>query len=189
MMISSLGTAAAVGLASAGAPLYIGCYWDCARRTDCSKRDLPAFFCSGDRSDGNCDRGPDTPAGASPWAGGHEMTPQLCNAMCAGYKFFGVQWTTTYYAGEENPCFCGNDYGNQGGKAPESYCENTCTGDSSIKCGATTLNSIYAVNNSTTVHGSQPRCEREAKFSATYYFIVLCSLMSRITHWSSINNE
>ena len=40
------------------------------------------------------------------------MTPQFCSGLCKGFKFFGVQGDK----GEN--CFCGNDYGNQGGKVP-----------------------------------------------------------------------
>ena len=69
------------------------------------------------------------------------MTPHLCNGLCRGFYFFGVQ------ANKE--CFCGNDYGNQGGKAPDGECNTPCNGDSSVMCGGINRNSIYAVNNST----------------------------------------
>jgi hypothetical protein len=68
------------------------------------------------------------------------MTPQLCNDMCQDFRFFGVQ--------DHYQCFCGNDYGNQGGKAPESECNYPCTGvvwSSAVMCGGNLHNSIYAV--------------------------------------------
>jgi hypothetical protein len=58
------------------------------------------------------------------------MTPEFCSGLCKGFKFFGVQ---------TNGCFCGDDYGNQGGKTPESDCNAP-----SIMCGADYRNSIYA---------------------------------------------
>jgi hypothetical protein len=64
------------------------------------------------------------------------MTPKFCSGLCKGFKFFGVQdgWA----------CFCGDDYGNQGGKTPESECNVPCRGDASIMCGGGYRNSIYA---------------------------------------------
>ena len=137
---------AALGVAAAGAPLYIGCYMDCSSgQHECNEgyRDLPTFFCSNGRTPegGHCAVDPDLPAGASWYAGGNKMTPSLCNDMCQGFHFFGVQ----YY----NECFCGNDYGNQGGKAPESECNTPCKGDPSIMCGGGAHSSIYAVNTTT----------------------------------------
>jgi hypothetical protein len=69
------------------------------------------------------------------------MRPELCNDLCRGFHFFGVQF------GYE--CFCGDDYGNQGGKAPENQCDLPCHGDSSIMCGGANHNSIYAVKTTT----------------------------------------
>jgi hypothetical protein len=64
------------------------------------------------------------------------MTPTACSSLCTSFKFFGVQdgWG----------CFCGDDYGNQGGKAPDGDCNTQCTGDRSIMCGAPFRNSVYA---------------------------------------------
>jgi hypothetical protein len=63
------------------------------------------------------------------------MTATICNGMCQGFKYFGLQ------AGGE--CYCGNDYGN--GKAPETECNSPCTGASGEICGGNLRNSIYAV--------------------------------------------
>jgi hypothetical protein len=61
------------------------------------------------------------------------MTPEFCSGLCKGFKFFGVQGIA---------CFCGNDYGHQGGKTPESGCNTPCRGDASIMCGGDYRNSI-----------------------------------------------
>jgi hypothetical protein len=64
------------------------------------------------------------------------LTPQICSALCHGFKFFGLQ--------DGYGCYCGNDYGNQGGKVPETDCDMPCNGDSSTMCGGESRNSIYA---------------------------------------------
>jgi hypothetical protein len=120
---------------------YIGCYYDCQSGGVCgdaatSYRDLPVFFCSNGKNPndiGACDA---DPSGMVAWAGGLVMAPQLCSDLCHGFKFFGVQFSN---------CFCGNDYGNQGGKVPESDCNAPCPGDPAIMCGSKgSFNSIYA---------------------------------------------
>ena len=132
---------AAWGVASAGLPLYIGCYYDCVGCTR-STRDLPIFFCSNGRSeDGGQCQGDSSVPYQNGFAGVSKMTPGLCSDLCQGFHFFGVQ--------NGYGCFCGNDYGNQGGKAPESECNTPCYGDGAIMCGANRHNSIYAVNTTT----------------------------------------
>eukprot|EP00966_Prymnesium_polylepis_P268020 6191822-Prymnesium_polylepis.1 len=64
------------------------------------------------------------------------MTPTLCSTLCTGFKFIGVQ--------NGYQCFCGNDYGNAGGKDSETACSSPCSGNQSIMCGAPVHNSIYA---------------------------------------------
>ena len=126
----------------AAGPFYIGCYAD-----KNPGRDLPVFFCSnGKSSDGiDCASDPKTPAGGSSF--GHAKNPEACSVMCSGFKFFGLQ-----NGGE---CFCGDDYGNQGGKKPEAECPFPCWhGDSgSGPCGGSARNSIYVVNNTDSDRG------------------------------------
>jgi hypothetical protein len=74
----------------------------------------------------------------SVWANGCDMTPTACAAQCTCFKFFGVQ--------NGDNCFYGGDYGNQGGKAPESDCNAPCTGDHSIVGGGPSRNSIYTIS-------------------------------------------
>jgi hypothetical protein len=122
------------GVAADG-PVYIGCYRDNA---GLKGRDLPVFFCSNgtDPVSGGCAADSRLPAGTSSAADYNSMTPAVCSTLCFGFKFFGVQFG--------GGCFCGNDYGNQGGKAPDSDCDTACGGDPSIKCGGAYKNSIYA---------------------------------------------
>jgi hypothetical protein len=133
------------GLVDADGLVYNGCYhdgWDQGQGV----RDLNITFCRGSESGvgpspsdatftGSC--GTDQAHGnEDSFAGRTVMTPTLCSALCTGYKFFGLQ--------NGNSCFCGDDYGNQGGKVAESDCGAQCTGDSSIMCGGSNRNSIYA---------------------------------------------
>ena len=66
-----------------------------------------------------------------------QMTPELCNVLCAQagrFDFFGNQ------AG--HACFCGNSYGSQG-VAPASQCNITCNGNSKEICGGLDRNSVW----------------------------------------------
>jgi hypothetical protein len=137
---TALFIAIAIGCASAENATYIGCFADCGDvGGGCTQanRDLPTFFCSNGRSDVpygyGCTPDPSIPAGGGYWAMGSAMTVATCSAMCRGFKFFGIQLT--------NQCFCGNDYGNQGGKKPESDCDSTCTGSPIEICGGSNRNS------------------------------------------------
>jgi hypothetical protein len=127
--------------ATGDAPFYIGCFRDCNDEGGCpnDNRDLTQVISScesakpGDANQTNCGYG-----------GSSVQTPALCSALCTGFKFFGVQ------NGEE--CHCGNDYGNQGGKAPDNDCGTSCNGDSSIMCGGSVRNSIYAQPHTSTAY-------------------------------------
>ena len=65
------------------------------------------------------------------------MTPTLCSTLCTGFKFLGVQ--------NHRECYCGNDYGNAGGKDTETACSRPCDGNKSITCGGGNHNSIYKI--------------------------------------------
>ncbi len=139
MQIKTAIFAIAVACASAENATYIGCYADCGGVVGgCTQanRDLPTYFCSNGKSVSGCSDDPAIPAGGSNWAMGNAMTVATCSGMCRGFKFFGVQLT--------NECFCGNDYGNQGGKVPESDCDHICSGSPIEICGGASRNSIYA---------------------------------------------
>lgn len=75
----------------------------------------------------------DLPVSAPNGAG----TVDTCRKECAaqGYTYSGSQ------NGAE--CWCGNSYGNSGGKVSDSECSASCSGDSSVKCGAGYRNSVY----------------------------------------------
>jgi hypothetical protein len=125
------------GVAAVDGPVYIGCYHD---DNGATVNDLPFFSCTNGTMDDaglNCESDSRSKCGpGGHWGGGCVMSPSQCSAQCTGWKFFGLQ------SGFE--CFCGDDYGNQGGKAPESDCSVPCPGDSGIMCGRNSRNSIYA---------------------------------------------
>ncbi|KAF5334900.1 hypothetical protein D9611_010018 [Ephemerocybe angulata] len=65
-----------------------------------------------------------------------DLTPQVCNSLCASYNYAGVE--------NGNECYCGNNISNNGATGnilPASSCSVACTGDASQKCGGSwTLN-------------------------------------------------
>ena len=61
------------------------------------------------------------------------MTAAYCAELCADYLFFGTQYSSE--------CFCGNDYGTHG---VSSNCNMECSGDSTEICGGGYANSVYA---------------------------------------------
>jgi hypothetical protein len=125
-----------VAAVSAGLPLYIGCYND-----NVPGRDLTTWFCSNGKVGRDCAIDENMPYPRN-WAGSAKMSPEFCSDLCSGFRFFGLQ------AGFG--CFCGNDYGNNGGKAQDGECDMPCSGSPSIMCGSGQHNSIYAVNTTTT---------------------------------------
>jgi hypothetical protein len=127
-----------VAAAESPFPVYIGCYLDCDSGDSCpGNRDFSNNFCNCPTNNATACSDP-SDAGICLFGsvGAAVMTPHLCSVICTGYKFFGLQ---------ENQCFCGNEYGNQGGKASsDSECDYPCPGDNSTMCGASHHNSIYA---------------------------------------------
>ncbi|KAF8881503.1 glycosyl hydrolase family 71-domain-containing protein [Infundibulicybe gibba] len=66
------------------------------------------------------------------------MTPLVCQSLCSGFQFAGVEY------GVE--CYCGNSLTNNGATGsviPESNCQSSCGGDSSKKCGGSWTISVY----------------------------------------------
>ena len=51
------------------------------------------------------------------------------------YQYYSVQ--------DGGQCFCGNSFGNHGGKAPENECNMPCHGNASEPCGGYEHNTIY----------------------------------------------
>jgi hypothetical protein len=116
----------------------IGCFVDIDSSANYA-RVLPVFFCSN-----GLDAGPQWPACAAQtnskqpglvqgYAGYYNMTQELCNTLCVGYTYFGVE--------DGGECYCGNDMPNQGA-APN--CNKPCTGDPEEQCGSG--NSILVFN-------------------------------------------
>ncbi|KAK0709123.1 WSC domain-containing protein [Lasiosphaeria miniovina] len=66
------------------------------------------------------------------------MTVEKCTAECKGngYRYAGLE-----YYGE---CFCGSAIG--GSAVPESKCSFSCTGNSTQKCGGSSIISVYQDN-------------------------------------------
>ncbi len=103
---NSVYTVPAPAPAPAADPLYEGCY------SDGPNRGLPYLAAIRD-----------------------DMTPQLCQSLCAGYEYSGTQ---AYHE-----CWCGNEI--RWNKLPESSCNLPCWGDASQTCGGAWANSIRDV--------------------------------------------
>ncbi|KAF8877263.1 WSC domain-containing protein [Infundibulicybe gibba] len=65
------------------------------------------------------------------------MTPLVCQSLCSGYRYAGIEIGTQ--------CFCGNSFshGATGNAIPESNCPTPCGGDPSQKCGGAWTLSLY----------------------------------------------
>ena len=118
---------------------YLGCFHDKTKfKNGTEQCDLPHIIAGG------CNR----QAGHQQWG----QTVEGCNAACSaasrdlggsssgggGYKYFGVQ-----YGG--SGCFCGNRFGSQG-RAPDTACNMSCSGDRNETCGGSSLNSVWRVD-------------------------------------------
>jgi len=110
-----------------GAPQ--GCWWDKGfpDHPSAAPCDLPVV------KRGGC------PKGGARVGGNAPMTLQLCNALCNGHAFFGVQNGGT-------GCFCGASFGSYG---RSHNCTMPCAGNKKQMCGGPGANSIFAVSNAT----------------------------------------
>ncbi|KAJ9138967.1 Copper radical oxidase [Coniochaeta hoffmannii] len=69
------------------------------------------------------------------------MTLESCQAFCAGYTYFGVE-----YARE---CYCGNTFAQGSVAAPAADCNFLCSGSKYEFCGAGNRLSVYTKNGGT----------------------------------------
>ncbi|KAK3898928.1 WSC domain-containing protein [Staphylotrichum tortipilum] len=65
-----------------------------------------------------------------------EMTVETCAAFCEGYAFFGVEYSTE--------CYCGNELAGQA--SSEADCSMLCAGNAEQWCGGPNRFNLYAVN-------------------------------------------
>ncbi|KAK4172123.1 WSC domain-containing protein [Triangularia setosa] len=66
--------------------------------------------------------------------GTDDMTAAKCAVNCAGYDFFGTQWS--------RECFCGSTLSTE--PAPASDCSMPCSGDDNELCGAGMRLNVYS---------------------------------------------
>lgn len=77
------------------------------------------------------------------------MTVELCAALCAGYNFYGVEY------GSE--CYCGNDIQNGAFRAEANSCDIACAGNTAEACGGRSFINIYEAAGSTaTISSAAP---------------------------------
>ena len=65
-----------------------------------------------------------------------DMTVEMCAAFCDGYAFFGVEYATE--------CYCGNELA--GESSAEQDCGQLCAGNPSQWCGGASRMNLYAIN-------------------------------------------
>lgn len=65
-----------------------------------------------------------------------DMTPQLCQRLCADHHYAGVQW--------HSQCWCGDSLGGYDLR-PDGECNTPCSGDPTQMCGGGWRNSVYFV--------------------------------------------
>ena len=63
------------------------------------------------------------------------MTVELCASLCNGYTFYGVEY------GSE--CYCGNELASDAFPVDSSLCDARCSGNSAEICGGRMLLSLY----------------------------------------------
>ncbi|KAI8811928.1 WSC domain-containing protein, partial [Cladochytrium replicatum] len=63
------------------------------------------------------------------------MTDQLCASTCAGYQYFGMEYSTE--------CYCGNSFANAKSIVDSSQCSYKCGGNSNQMCGGYDRISLY----------------------------------------------
>eukprot|EP01043_Picozoa_sp_COSAG02_P011561 COSAG02_NODE_427_length_22498_cov_11.745212_11_plen_656_part_00 len=100
---------------------YVGCYVDAAERSMNNNNEA-----NGNEAGSFGDLGP-------------LATTHLCADMCAGFEYFGLQYSSQ--------CFCGNEYDSSDtlGDAAESDCNMPCNGDPDVMCGGSWRNSVYHI--------------------------------------------
>jgi len=64
-----------------------------------------------------------------------QMTPELCATKCAGYPWFGVEWSTE--------CYCGLELDQSSVNVELANCQMACAGSASEICGGSALLSLY----------------------------------------------
>lgn len=70
------------------------------------------------------------------------MTVEMCGSYCAGYKYFGVEYS--------RECYCGNSLAAGSSTAPEGDCSFFCSGNSKEFCGGGFRLSLYGPATQTT---------------------------------------
>ncbi|KAI9836466.1 MAG: hypothetical protein M1819_001498 [Sarea resinae] len=135
---------------------YISIYYDVSKYTpgDTTGTDPPdpadplvvssvgSYISIGCYSEGNGSRALTSKEIAAPSSG---QTVESCAAGCAGYTYFGVEYS--------DECYCGNTLSEgsapEAGDASTSGCSMTCSGNSTEYCGGENRLNIYQANSST----------------------------------------
>ena len=67
-----------------------------------------------------------------------DMTKEVCESSCQGFKYYGLRY------GQH--CYCGNTLAAATTKVAEAKCDSVCPGNKQQKCGGLGHNSLYEMN-------------------------------------------
>lgn len=131
-----LATALCVATAHAADYTSLGCFND----NENGQRVYPVFFCStfGANSNHCASRNNAKDDLAQGYAGYYGMTHLVCNGMCQGYSYFGVE--------NGSECYCGNNPNPPQGRAHPRSCNVPCSGNVSQVCGGPSQLSVFKTN-------------------------------------------
>jgi hypothetical protein len=96
------------------------------------------------------------------------MTLENCAAFCAGYKYFGAEYSTE--------CYCGNTLAPSSANASSlDECSMPCSGNPYEYCGGPNRLELYSTDNYTAPSGpSQPATVRSSSSSGTTWNFHQC---------------
>ncbi|WYZ34618.1 hypothetical protein EsH8_I_000894 [Colletotrichum jinshuiense] len=77
-----------------------------------------------------------------------DMTLEKCATFCAGYTYFGVEYS--------RECYCGNSFGAGSVAAPASQCSMKCMGNQYQYCGEGNRLSVYTIGTATQPTSASP---------------------------------
>jgi hypothetical protein len=66
------------------------------------------------------------------------QTVENCRTFCAGYPFFGLQYSAE--------CYCGSTMATSSTQIADRLCDNTCKGNNSVVCGGGQKMQVYKLN-------------------------------------------
>ncbi|KAJ3510263.1 hypothetical protein NLJ89_g4780 [Agrocybe chaxingu] len=108
------------------------------------------------------------------------MTPQVCQNLCSGYKYAGVEHGLQ--------CYCGDTLTNNGATGAiisSSSCSTNCAGDATQKCGGSWTMNVYTYNAGTGSSSSASSTSTTTTSASTTSTSTTTSSTPSATGWTS----